>query len=245
MLDRVQTDQVAGLPLVGLRGPGILGFGWALKRTFDLAAASLGLLVLLPLLASIALAVRLSSRGPVLYRQRRIGLRGRPFTLLKFRSMRVGSDPGVHRRFADDWVYGRSGQGQAMPRSVGAAAADSLTPPAVHKLTRDPRVTPIGRVLRRSSLDELPQLWNVLRGEMSIVGPRPAVPYEVERYSEWHKQRLGVLPGITGLWQVSGRNLLSFEEMVRLDIQYIENWSLELDARILLRTLPALFRKAY
>ena len=129
---------------------------------------------------------------------------------------------------------------------MGAALAESPGGAAVHKITRDPRVTLVGRVLRRTSLDELPQLWNVLRGDMSIVGPRPPIPYEVERYTEWHKRRLEVLPGITGLWQVSGRNALSFDEMVRLDIEYIEGWTLEEDVRIVFKTLPALiFGKAY
>ena len=124
--------------------------------------------------------------------------------------------------------------------------AEPVAAAPVHKSTRDPRVTFVGQVLRRTSLDELPQLWNVFRGDMSIVGPRPPIPYEVERYTEWHKRRLEVLPGITGLWQVSGRNALSFDEMVKLDLQYIEDWSLEEDVRIVLRTLPAvLFGKAY
>ena len=226
ILDRVHLDRVGGLPLIGLRGSRIVGINWAMKRAFDLAFAATAMVLLSPLFLAIALGVKLSSRGPVFYRQTRVGLRGRPFTFLKFRSMRVASSADVHRRFTADWIYGRTGGGNgAVPEAPDAATK-------VHKIVRDPRITPLGRLLRKTSLDELPQFWNVLRGEMSIVGPRPPIPYEVERYSEWHKRRLEVLPGITGLWQVSGRNALSFEEMVRLDIQYIERWSLEEDVKI-------------
>ncbi len=258
LIERVHFDEMGGLPLVGLRGSSIVGFNWALKRVFDLALSTLLLLAATPLLLLIALAIKVTSRGPVLYRQARVGLAGRPFTFLKFRSMRAGSDAGIHQSYATSWIYGRTGGSRPgpvsgvavatpVPRSVGAAASDAFeAAPGVHKMTHDPRVTLVGRLLRKTSLDELPQLWNVARGEMSLVGPRPAIPYEVERYSEWHKRRLGVLPGITGLWQVSGRNALSFDRMVRLDIEYIETWSMEQDLKILLKTAPALlFGKAY
>ena len=255
LLERLTFDQVGDLPLAGLRGPAIVGFNWALKRAFDLGLASLLLLVSSPIFLLAAIAIKATSRGPVFFRQSRVGARGRPFTFLKFRSMRAGSDAGIHKDFTSEWIYGRTGgaAGGRAPRSVGAAAAHETTPaapehaaPGVHKIVRDPRVTFVGGLLRRTSLDELPQLWNVIRGDMSLVGPRPAIPYEVERYTEWHKRRLETLPGITGLWQVSGRNALSFEEMVRLDIQYIETWSLEQDMKILLKTVPALlFGRAY
>src|SRR6266581_2232620 len=264
LLERLTFDQVGDLPLAGLRGPAIVGFNWALKRAFDLGLASLLLLPASPIFLLAAAAIKLTSRGPVLFRQSRVGLKGRPFVFLKFRSMRVGSDAGIHKDYTSDWIYGRTGGGErAVPRSVGAAALEptpqiAASPVAaagrssaavaagVHKIVHDPRVTFVGDLLRRTSLDELPQLWNVLRGDMSLVGPRPAIPYEVERYTEWHKRRLETLPGITGLWQVSGRNALSFGEMVRLDIQYIETWSLEQDMKILLKTLPALvFGRAY
>ena len=248
MLERVHLDHVGGLPLIGLRGSRIVGLNWALKRIFDLALASAALLLLAPLFGLIALSIKITSRGPVFYRQTRIGVGGRPFTFLKFRSMRVDSDAGIHRSFTADWIYGRTGSGaEPRPRSLGAAARElPAGGDVVHKIVRDPRVTALGRVLRRTSLDELPQLWNVVRGDMSLVGPRPPIPYEFERYTEWHKRRLEVPPGITGLWQVSGRNALSFEEMVRLDIEYIETWSLELDLKILLKTVPALlFGRAY
>jgi len=241
MLDRVQLDNVDGVPLIGLRGSNVIGFNWAMKRAFDLALSATVLLLLSPLLALIALAIKLTSKGPVLFRQTRVGLAGRTFTLLKFRSMRTGNDADIHRDFTKDWIYGKSGDVSA--RSVGAAAVGDA---AVHKIRRDPRVTAVGRLLRKTSLDELPQFWNVLRGEMSVVGPRPALPYEVGRYTEWHKRRLDALPGITGLWQISGRNSLSFDEMVRLDIRYIESWSFEQDLKIVLKTIPSLlFNKAY
>jgi exopolysaccharide biosynthesis polyprenyl glycosylphosphotransferase len=249
MLERMSVDHVGGLPLLGLRGSNIVGFNWALKRAFDVAVAALTLAVISPLFVLIAIAIKLTSRGPILYRQLRVGLGGKPFTFLKFRSMRVGSDAGIHRTYTKDWIYGRTGESEPAPRSVGAAARAGPNgggTAGIHKITADPRVTLVGHVLRRTSLDELPQLWNVLRGDMSMVGPRPPIPYEVERYTEWHKRRLEVLPGITGLWQVSGRNALSFDQMVRLDIQYIETWSVEQDIRILLKTVPVvLLGKAY
>jgi len=233
MLERVEVDDVAGLPLVGLKGSSIVGFNWAIKRAFDLSFASLILLAASPLLLVIAAAIKLTSRGPVLYRQTRVGRDGRPFPFLKFRSMRMATDADIHRRFTADWIYGRTG------------AAPATASPIVHKIVRDPRVTAVGAFLRRTSLDELPQFLNVLAGNMSVVGPRPPIAYEVERYTEWHKRRLEVLPGITGLWQVSGRNKLSFDEMVRLDVEYIETWSLEQDVKIVLKTIPALLGRAY
>ncbi len=244
MLERVHLDHVGGLPLIGLRGSRVLGFNWAMKRAFDLTVSAAALLVLAPLLAVIASAIKLTSRGPVLFKQARVGLHGRVFTFLKFRSMKAHSGTEIHKHFTADWIYGRTGSAGSPDGGEGTRASNGRQ--VVHKIRRDPRVTPVGWLLRRTSLDELPQLWNVLRGEMSIVGPRPPLPYEVERYTEWHKRRLEVLPGLTGLWQVSGRNSLSFEEMVRLDIDYIEKWSLEEDFRILLRTVPAvLFGRAY
>lgn len=243
-LERLSIDHIGCLPLVGLRGTEIVGYNWALKRAFDLSVGWLAILATLPLWLLLVAAIKLTSRGPVLFRQKRIGLKGKPFTFLKFRSMRTGADTRLHQDYTSDWIYGKTGKtDEPAPRSLGAAARDEG---AVHKMTRDPRVTMVGRFLRRTSLDELPQLWNVVRGDMSLVGPRPPLPYEVQRYTEWHKRRLDVLPGITGLWQVSGRNKLSFEEMVRLDIEYIETWSLEQDVKIMLKTVPAvLFGTAY
>jgi exopolysaccharide biosynthesis polyprenyl glycosylphosphotransferase len=245
MLERVEFDEVAGLPLIGLKGSSIVGLNWALKRTFDLVFASGVLLLTSPLFLVVAAAIKLTSKGPVFYRQTRVGRDGKPFPFLKFRSMRVRSEADLHQRYTAEWIYGRTG-GAKPSRSVGAAlAVPGEDVSGVHKIVRDPRVTAVGSFLRRTSLDELPQFLNVLAGNMSVVGPRPPIAYEVERYTEWHKRRLEVLPGITGLWQVSGRNKLSFDEMVRLDVEYIETWSLEQDVKIVLKTIPALLGKAY
>ncbi len=224
-LDRTALDQVDGLPLISPRGSQVVGLSLVLKRAFDVAVASAALLIAGPVMLLIAAGIKLTSHGPVFYRQQRIGQYGRPFTILKFRSMRMDNDTSSHVAFATDWIYGRTGGDDG-----------------VHKITADPRVTFIGKLIRGLSLDELPQLINVVRGDMSIVGPRPPTVYEFERYSEWHKRRLEVMPGVTGLWQISGRNELSFDEMVELDIRYIERWSLANDMRIVVRTLPTLLR---
>jgi exopolysaccharide biosynthesis polyprenyl glycosylphosphotransferase len=189
----------------------------AAKRACDVVISAVGLLVLAPLLVGVALAIKLTSRGPVIFRQERIGLRGRPFTLLKFRTMVVGADLMLKEL-----------------RELNEADGP------LFKLRKDPRVTRIGRILRRYSIDELPQLINVLKGEMSLVGPRPPLADEVALYSDWQLDRLEVRPGITGLWQVSGRSELPFEEYVRLDLFYVENWSIAYDLYILSKTIPML-----
>jgi len=194
------------------------------KRAFDLMTASVLLVVLSPLFLLIALLIRLDSPGPALYRQERIGENGRPFTMLKFRSMVRDADPRVHQEYVTDLIR-RNVSPQAQSGRGGHL-----------KPQQDPRVTRVGRIIRKASLDELPQLFNVLRGEMSLVGPRPALAYEVAVYKEWHRRRLSALPGITGLWQVVARNQVSFDDMVRLDIEYIEHQSLWYDISILLRT---------
>jgi exopolysaccharide biosynthesis polyprenyl glycosylphosphotransferase len=195
------------------------------KRAIDIFGSTLALIALAPLLLAIAVAVKLSSPGPVLFRQTRLGRYGALFTFLKFRSMTCNNDPRIHMDYVTRFIAG------------------ALDPPpasqaqAVYKITDDPRVTRVGRLLRRTSLDELPQLLNVLRGEMSLVGPRPPVPYEFQAYDVWHRRRvLEVKPGITGLWQVNGRSRLRFDDMVRLDLQYARTWSPWLDLRILMRT---------
>lgn len=199
---------------------------WAVaKRGIDLLAAVLLLLLLMPLLALLALLVALDSPGPVLFRQTRQGLRRRPFTVLKFRTMSDGAPADLHRQYISQLA------------GEGAAPAGAL-----NKLTADPRVTRAGRVLRASSLDELPQLINVVRGEMSLVGPRPALDYELEHYRPEHFERFDVRPGITGLWQVSGRNALGFHEMLELDSKYVRRQGPLLDAAILARTPVALVR---
>jgi lipopolysaccharide/colanic/teichoic acid biosynthesis glycosyltransferase len=196
------------------------------KRGMDFLGSALALLLLSPLLLTIALAIKLTSPGPVLFRQKRIGQYGAPFTCLKFRSMHAVNDPQIHMEYVKRFVAGK-----VQPQTSGSNGK------TIYKLTDDPRLTPIGRLLRKTSLDELPQFFNVLRGEMSLVGPRPAVPYEFEAYDVWHRRRLlEVRPGLTGLWQVNGRSRLPFDEMVRLDLRYATTWSLWLDLKILLRT---------
>lgn len=194
------------------------------KRAFDIVGSSTLLLLLSPLLLLIALAVKVTSKGPILFRQRRVGQYGQEFDFLKFRSMFVNNDDTVHREYVQKFIAGNNSIGNGKDKRV-------------FKLTRDPRITSVGRILRRTSLDELPQLFNVLKGQMSLVGPRPPLPYEVARYQSWHRRRiLEAPPGITGLWQVSGRSRLSFDEMVRLDLQYIDRASFAFDLQILLRT---------
>ncbi len=219
-------DGFGGIPVIALGQPGISGWQRQLKRAFDSAVTALMLALLWPLIALLALLIRLDSPGPAVYRQERIGENGRPFTMFKFRSMRADADPRVHQAYVTRLIK----ENLSLEHTSGGNGNGSL------KLEQDPRVTRVGRLLRKTSLDELPQLWNVLRGEMSLVGPRPPLPYEVAVYQEWHKRRLEAIPGITGLWQVDGRNRVSFDEMVRLDLQYIERQSLWLDIKILLRT---------
>jgi lipopolysaccharide/colanic/teichoic acid biosynthesis glycosyltransferase len=192
--------------------------GWV-KRTLDVLVATGLLLSLLPVLLVVALLVWASSPGPVLFRQARVGKDGRCFTLYKFRTMVHGSDPSIHRAYYRSLI-------------VGEACPNGDT----FKLRDDPRTTPVGRVLRRLSLDEVPQLLNVLQGTMSLVGPRPALPYEVELYGPRERRRLTVSPGLTGLWQTSGRARLTFQQMIDLDLSYIDGWSIWLDVRILART---------
>jgi lipopolysaccharide/colanic/teichoic acid biosynthesis glycosyltransferase len=190
------------------------------RRTLDLALASLAIVVLSPVLIALALAIRLDSRGPALFRQRRIGFGQREFTVLKFRSMRPDADPRSHRDYVTALIQGKN-----------ASGGENL-----YKLAVDDRITAVGRWIRRWSLDELPQLFNVIAGDMSLVGPRPAIPYEVTEYPSWYLRRFEVKPGLTGLWQVSGRNERTYEEMVSLDIEYAERRSLLLDLSILART---------
>ncbi|HLM79453.1 MAG TPA: sugar transferase [Terriglobales bacterium] len=203
--------------------------GRATKRLIDVLG-SLSLLVMLsPVFFIVAAAIKLTSRGPVLFRQKRIGEHGIPFRLLKFRSMQLDNDSSEHKEYVRKLI---AGQAEKKPANGNGGG--------VFKLTNDPRITPVGRVLRRASLDELPQLINVLRGEMSLVGPRPPLPYEVEAYATWHRRRLmEAKPGITGLWQVNGRSRMEFDDMVRLDLRYARDCSPLLDLKILLQTPKA------
>lgn len=197
-----------------------------LKRAIDVTGSALGLIMLSPVLLAISLLIKLTSKGPVLFCQRRVGWKGKEFTFLKFRSMYANTDVTLHREYVSHFI---AGQAPMKESADGKASA--------YKVIDDPRVTPFGRFLRKTSLDELPQLINVLEGEMSLVGPRPPIPYEVASYDLWHLRRIvEVKPGITGLWQVCGRSKTSFDEMVRLDLRYARTWSLSLDFIILLRT---------
>lgn len=219
---RIHIRPVAELPLLHVEEPELSGGRRLLKGVFDRAVALVILIVVLPVLAAVAAAVRVSSPGPVLFRQVRIGKDGKPFTMYKFRSM-----------YAD-----------AEARLATLAGHNERADGLLFKIRHDPRVTRVGRVLRRSSVDELPQLFNVLRGDMSLVGPRPPLPSEVARYPRDVRRRLLVKPGLTGLWQVSGRSDLTWEESVRLDLHYVENWSLALDFMIIWKTAFAVFRAA-
>ncbi|MCL4487636.1 MAG: sugar transferase [Chloroflexi bacterium] len=218
-------DGFGGIPVIDLGQPGIRGWRRFLKRAFDTLAVSIGLILLSPLLLLIAILVKFDSPGPILYKQTRIGEDGRSFTMLKFRSMRADADTTLHKRHVTRLI-----EQNLSPDQLGVQKKASL------KLENDPRVTKVGKIIRKMSLDELPQLFNVLRGEMSLVGPRPPLVYEVELYKDWHRRRFEAIPGITGLWQVKGRNRVSFDEMVRMDLEYIERQSLWLDVQILLRT---------
>lgn len=225
----LRFDMLGVIPLISVRGSNIGGLNFAIKRAFDLVTASILLVLSAPLWLAGALAIRIFDGSPILFRQVRIGVRGRAFAMLKLRTMRASASDAQHRDYVRKWI------GNGGPDA-------SVNGGEVFKLGNDNRITPVGRILRRFSIDEFPQLINVIRGEMSLIGPRPALPYEIELYEPWHRRRLDAIPGITGLWQVSGRNRLSFDEMVRLDVQYLNNWSLGTDLRILMRTLPVLLR---
>jgi lipopolysaccharide/colanic/teichoic acid biosynthesis glycosyltransferase len=200
--------------------------GRAIKRMIDVLGSLSLLAILSPVFLIIAAAVKLTSRGPVLFQQKRIGEHGTPFIFLKFRSMHMNNDSSKHEEYVRKLIAG-----QADKKSADGNGK------SVFKLINDPRITPVGKFLRRSSLDELPQLLNVLRGEMSLVGPRPPVPYEVDAYATWHRRRLlEAKPGITGLWQVYGRSRVEFDDMVRLDLRYARDCSPLLDLKILLQT---------
>ncbi len=202
-----------------------------IKRVMDIVGASLLLLALAPSLIIIALLVKITSNGPVIYRQNRIGYKGKYFKFLKFRSMQCNCDNRVHQEYVKKLIRGDT-------EEINKGTKND----PFFKLKDDPRITKLGNILRKSSLDELPQLINVLRGEMSLVGPRPPIPYEIENYKPWHFRRiLEVKPGITGLWQVYGRNKTTFDEMVRMDIKYAEKWSLFLDIKLLLKTVKVFF----
>lgn len=214
-LNRMDVKTIGRIPVIGAKETTFESWEQAVKRVLDIAISIVAIVGLAPFLLLAACAIKLDSSGPVLFSQTRVGQSGRTFTLLKFRSMHINAEALIHEL--------RQKNGTDTP---------------TFKMKDDPRITRVGRFIRRTSIDELPQLINVLKGDMSLVGPRPPIPYEVELYEEWQRRRLEVIPGLTGLWQVSGRSKLTFTEMVRLDLYYIDNWSLLLDMKIILRTIP-------
>jgi exopolysaccharide biosynthesis polyprenyl glycosylphosphotransferase len=216
IFSRTYLSAVSGIPILTLTSTPHAASDIFLKRLMDILISSLALIVAAPAMLVIALLVKLDSRGPILFRQVRTGLNGRRFVLLKFRSMNHDAE-----------------------RQRAALEERNEMKGPVFKLSRDPRVTRVGGFLRRTSLDELPQLWNVLKGDMSLVGPRPPLPSEVKQYERWHRRRLSMKPGLTCLWQTRGRNQVDFDEWMRLDMEYIDNWSISQDVKILLRTIPA------
>ena len=228
---KTSVEQIGVLPMVRLFREPLSDLERFVKRLSDIVISLVAIVILSPLLAIVSLLVKTGSRGPVMFRQERVGMDGRIFLCYKFRTMYSDADEAIHRE-----AYRKNIEG-----GDDANAGDDAKP-VFGKVKDDPRITAVGRWLRRSSMDELPQLFNVLKGDMSIVGPRPPIPYEVADYELWHRKRLDMKPGITGLWQVSGRNRLTFDEMVRTDLYYIENWSLWLDLKIILLTLPAVWR---
>jgi exopolysaccharide biosynthesis polyprenyl glycosylphosphotransferase len=224
--NKVALQRVGMLPTLSIFNEPIHGMQLQAKRAIDCAVATAALVALSPVMLLTALAIKIESPGPVFFRQARVGRDGRRFWLLKFRSMRANNDDSAHRALVSNMISGNgNGNGKA-----------------VHKLKDDPRITPLGRFIRRYSIDELPQLFNVLQGYMSLVGPRPPIAYEVEEYTHWHRKRLSIRPGVTGLWQTMGRSRRTYNQMVKLDNFYIDHWSLGLDLRILMRTLRVVLR---
>ena len=220
--EKVLLEKYLGVPIVKMPQNYENALFSVYKRAFDVAVTVLGLVLLAIPMALIALVIRMTSRGSAIYAHTRIGKNCKPFEFYKFRTMYADNDDSAHREFVAGLIQSKTGDNP------------------VKKITNDPRVTPIGRILRKTSLDELPQLFNVLKGDMSLVGPRPCMPYELEQYEEWHRRRLAVIPGCTGLWQVAGRSAVDFNDMVILDLFYIDNMSPLFDLRIILRTLPVM-----
>jgi exopolysaccharide biosynthesis polyprenyl glycosylphosphotransferase len=213
---RMSIGEMDGLPMLALTRTPTDVLALAVKRVFDLLVSAMILLLASPVLIAVAIAIKLDSPGPIFFRQRRVGVHGRLFDILKFRSMHADAEA----------------------RLEPLRARNEMSGP-VFKMRDDPRVTRVGRLIRRSSLDEFPQFWNVLRGDMSVVGPRPPLPSEVRQYKRWQRRRLSVKPGITCVWQISGRNEIDFDRWMELDLEYIDRWSLWGDVRIILKTIPA------
>jgi exopolysaccharide biosynthesis polyprenyl glycosylphosphotransferase len=228
--NKTEVEQIGVLPIIRLFREPLSDAERFVKRVSDIIISLAALTILAPVWILISILIRLDSKGAILFRQERVGMDGRIFLCFKFRTMRSDADDTIHREAYRKNIAGELDSNHDADEAVFG------------KVKNDPRITNVGRWLRRSSLDEIPQLLNVLLGDMSIVGARPPIPYEVEEYALWHRRRLDMKPGITGLWQVSGRNRLTFDEMVKLDLFYIENWSLWLDLKIILLTLPAVLR---
>lgn len=227
--DKVWIEQYADVPVIAVMENHKNAAFLFYKRIIDVTLSAIGLIALAIPFLVIALLIKLTSKGPVFFKQIRIGKDGKPFEFYKFRSMYVNNDDSIHREFTKNLI-----------RESKQMTVNSDGKLEVKKIVNDPRVTPIGRFLRKTSLDELPQLFNVLKGDMSLVGPRPCMPYEWEEYEEWHRRRLSVLPGCTGLWQVSGRSAVGFNDMVILDLFYIENMSPLFDLKLILKTFPVM-----
>jgi exopolysaccharide biosynthesis polyprenyl glycosylphosphotransferase len=225
--DRLQNHEYNSV--VGLRFENYVhgGLQIGFKRFYDFILSLMALVAVSPVMLMLSFLIKFSSTGPVLFKQKRIGRNGKPFLFYKFRSMRINSDDSIHKEYLRKLIA----------KGEPAEATDGRM---IFKIEKDPRVTWVGRFIRKTSLDELPQLFNVLKGDMSLVGPRPCIPYEYELYREWHKRRLTALPGITGVWQVRGRSAVNFDDMVALDIFYVENWSFWLDLKILFQTVPVI-----
>lgn len=227
IVEKMNAEYYANIPVVVLSQKPMDSNEWKDKRSFDLLLSSMALILLSPLFLLIALGIKLSSKGPVFFKQTRIGKNGRPFFFYKFRSMHVANDNEVHKNFVTDFIKNSTPKGENRIK--------------IFKITDDPRIFRFGKFIRKTSLDELPQLYNVLKGDMTLVGPRPCLPYEWECYEDWHKGRLNAIPGCTGIWQTLGRSSVTFQEMVILDLFYISNMSLWLDIQIILKTFPVIF----
>ena len=225
--DKMDVELYANIPVIELPQHSLNSPVVSDKRTLDIVLAALSLLILAPLYLAIAVGIKVSSKGPVIFKQTRVGKNGRTFNFYKFRSMHMGMADIKHKEYVQNFIKGD-------PENDAKQIK-------VFKITDDPRIFKFGRFLRKTSLDEFPQLFNVLKGEMALVGPRPCLPYEWDCYEDWHKKRLNILPGCTGLWQALGRNTVTFEEMVTLDLYYISNISLWLDLKIILKTFPVIF----
>ncbi|MBU0995303.1 MAG: sugar transferase [Proteobacteria bacterium] len=227
IVEKMNAEYYANIPVVVLSQKPIDSREWVDKRTFDMLISALALILLSPVFLFIALGIKLSSKGPVFYKQKRIGKKGQAFSFYKFRSMHLNSDNQQHKSFVTDFIKNSNKKKEKEIK--------------IFKITDDPRIFKFGKFIRKTSLDELPQLYNVLKGDMTLVGPRPCLLYEWECYEEWHKNRLNAIPGCTGIWQTLGRSSVTFEEMVILDLFYISNMSLWLDFQIILKTFPVIF----